>query len=63
MWKGGGDKAVFPADWGNSLLQVEKHHTEFKKGLKAGQAISEAKWRMLAAQTREIDDFFLPVCC
>lgn len=63
LQKDGGDKAVFPVDWGNSLMQFEKNHIKFEKRLKAGQAISEAKWGMLATQTRETDDFFLPVLC
>lgn len=45
------------------MLQFEKHHIELEKGLKAGQAISEAKWGMLATQAIETDDFFLPVLC
>lgn len=45
------------------MLQFKKHRIEFEKGLKTGQAISEAKWGILATQTRETDDFFLPVVC
>lgn len=33
------------------------------KRLKQGQPISEAKWGKLAAQTRETNDFFLPLPC